>query len=345
MSMSETAAAERLQKILSRLGIASRRRAEEMITEGAVTVNGRVAQLGDKAIFGQDSIKVNGRLLVHAPSPVYYAFYKPRQVICAMEDMEGRPTLAEYLDRIKTRVYPVGRMDFMSEGLLLLTNDGEMLERIQKHPDIVRVYHVKVKGHPNEEMLERIRRGVKLLEPTPKLLKPYRVRLVDKFQQKALVEVVVRGSGAFDVKALFEARGFLVERVARFALGQITLRDLKPGEFMSLERTQVEALIAQTDLVLTRLEQDAQKQAEKQLKQEKSARAREARSHKRITPSSETGARSAGPRSRIKTGARSAAGAGPRSRAGADRRGKPSRGAPEKSGGARSGARSRIRTR
>lgn len=283
MPMSDASTAERVQKILSRLGIASRRKAEEMILEGAVTINGRVAKLGDKATFGQDSIKVNGRLLVHAPSPVYYAFYKPRQVICAMEDSEGRPTLAEYLDRIKTRVYPVGRMDFMSEGLLLLTNDGEMLDRIQKHPDIIRVYHVKVKGHPNEEMLDRLRRGVKLLEPFPKMLKPYRVRLIDKFQQKALVEVVIRGSGAFDVKALFEARGFLVDRIARHALGQITLKDLKPGEFMSLDKAQVEAIVSQTDLTLSRLEKEIEKQAEKQLKQAKSARVRATNAEKRIS--------------------------------------------------------------
>lgn len=301
--------AERLQKILSRLGIASRRKAEEMILEGAVTINGRVAQIGDKAVFGQDSIKVNGRLLVHVPTPVYYAFYKPRQVICAMEDAEGRPTLAEYLDRIKTRVFPVGRMDFMSEGLLLLTNDGEMLDRIQKHPDIVRVYHVKVKGHPNDEMIERLRRGAKIEDPVPKMLKPYRVRLLEKFNQKAMIEVVVRGSGAFDVKALFEARGFLVERIARFALGQITLKDLKPGEFMSLEKSQIEAVISQTELTLNRLDQEIEKQEQKK----KEARGRATKSETRITIRKDTraagGARKKAGSRVSKTGSRPSSGA------------------------------------
>lgn len=266
---------ERLQKILSQAGIASRRKAEDLIREGSVTVNGRPASIGDKAVFGKDAIKVNGKLLSAKPASVYYAFYKPRGVICALEDNEGRPTIADYLAHLKTRVYPIGRMDFNSEGLLLLTNDGDIVEKIQKHGELARVYRVKVKGHPTDEMLERIRKGVKIEEPTPKFLKPHLVRRSDDYANKALIEIVVLGGGAFDVKALFEAKGFLVEKVIRHSIGQITTNGLKPGEYRPLEYSQVEAVVKQTDLALQRIERDAERQEEIEAKLREKGRLRE----------------------------------------------------------------------
>ncbi len=254
---------ERLQKILSRLGIASRRQAEDLITQGEVTINGKVAKLGDRAVFGKDAIKVSGKLLVHEPTRVYIAFHKPRAVLCAMSDPEGgRPALGEYLSRVSARVYPVGRMDFMSEGLLLLTNDGDLTEKITKSPSLPRVYHVKVKGHPNEEMIDRIRKGAKLMEPEVRFLKPHSVRVLEDYSNKALVEVVVLGNGAFDVKALFEARGFLVEKITRDAIGQVGLRDMKPGEFRYLELSQVQAILDHPELKLKELEREAARAAE-----------------------------------------------------------------------------------
>ncbi|NCA17897.1 MAG: rRNA pseudouridine synthase, partial [Betaproteobacteria bacterium] len=125
-------AKERVQKILAKAGIASRRKAEELITMGEVTINGQVAKLGDQAEWGVDAVKVNGKLITATEQPVYLAFYKPKNVICAMEDPQGRPALAPYFVRVLARIYPIGRLDFTSEGLVLLTNDGAITEKIAK---------------------------------------------------------------------------------------------------------------------------------------------------------------------------------------------------------------------
>src|SRR5687767_13402863 len=116
-------AIERVQKILSRAGIASRRKAEDLITEGEVTINGKVAKLGDKAELGKDAIKVKGKLLQGVEPTMYLAFHKPKNIVSTLHDPEGRPDNGDYLKQIKARVYPIGRLDFTSEGLILLTND------------------------------------------------------------------------------------------------------------------------------------------------------------------------------------------------------------------------------
>jgi len=120
---------ERVQKILAKAGIASRRKAEELITLGEVTINGKVAKLGDQAEWGVDSVKVGGKLITTTEQPVYIAFYKPKNVICAMEDPQGRPSLAGYFTRVQARIYPIGRLDFTSEGLVLLTKPSEVKSR------------------------------------------------------------------------------------------------------------------------------------------------------------------------------------------------------------------------
>src|SRR5947209_889764 len=150
---------ERLQKILSQAGVASRRKAEEMIVEGRVTVNGQViTELGSKADLEQDHIKVDGRLL-HAPKrQVYIALNKPKGVVTTASDPEGRETVLHLMRGIKERVYPVGRLDYASEGLLLLTNDGEFAHRITSPAGhVTKTYVVKVKGEltPEQEKLFR----------------------------------------------------------------------------------------------------------------------------------------------------------------------------------------------
>ena len=251
-------AAERVQKILAQVGIASRRKAEELIVEGLVTINGKLAKLGDKAELGKDAIKVKGKLLqTKVEAPVYLAFNKPRGVISTLTDPEGRATLSEFLGKVKVRVFPVGRLDFNSEGLLLLTNDGNFTEKLQKRDDILRVYTVKVKGHLDEEMMERLKRPARL--GPGKVFKPYSVRLSRELEKKAQVEVVVQGSGAFDLKAFFELKGFLVEKVSRTAIGHITLKGLLPGHFRYLKASQVEALFEQPELAERHLEQEAEK--------------------------------------------------------------------------------------
>lgn len=241
-------AKERVQKILAKAGICSRRKAEEFITEGAVTINGKLAKLGDQAEWGKDAIKVRGKLLLQQETPTYLAFFKPKGVICALVDPQGRPCLADYLSKLTHRVYPIGRLDFNSEGLVILTNDGEFAEKIQRKDDITRVYSVKVKGHPTEEMIDRLRKGARIGTEIKRLFKPHEVHVKQELANKAVVQTVVMGSGAFDLRAYFELKGFLVEKISRTSVGHLTLRGLEPGRYRLLKQSQAYALLEQPEL-------------------------------------------------------------------------------------------------
>ena len=155
---------ERLQKIIAAAGIASRRSAEKLITSGAVSVNGTmVTELGSKADPEHDHIRVNGKLLHGAERQVYLLMNKPKGYVTTVSDPEGRPTVMDLLRGIRARVYPVGRLDYASEGLLLLTNDGELSNKLMKAASHVpKVYVVKVAGTPNEAGLEKLRRGLSI---------------------------------------------------------------------------------------------------------------------------------------------------------------------------------------
>ena len=155
---------ERLQKIIAAAGIASRRSAEKLITSGAVSVNGTmVTELGTKADPEHDHIRVNGKLLHGAERQVYLLMNKPKGYVTTVSDPEGRPTVMDLLRGIRARVYPVGRLDYASEGLLLLTNDGELSNKLMKAASHVpKVYVVKVAGTPNEAGLEKLRRGLSI---------------------------------------------------------------------------------------------------------------------------------------------------------------------------------------
>ena len=156
---------KRLQKILSEMGIASRRKSEELILEGRVTVNGQVATLGAKADAAKDHIKLNGKLLIRPEPKVYLMFHKPRGVVTTLNDPEGRPTVKDFLKKVKYRVFPVGRLDYDSEGLLLLTNDGDFAQSLL-HPSkkTFKTYLVKAKGEPDEAKIQKLRDGIKLME-------------------------------------------------------------------------------------------------------------------------------------------------------------------------------------
>ena len=273
---------ERVQKILAQAGIASRRKAEEMITEGLVTINGQVAKLGDRAEFGKDAIKVKGKLIGLAEDPVYVAFYKPRGVISMMEDPQGRPNLSTYLNKVRGRIFPIGRLDFNSEGILLLTNDGAFAEKIQKHDDIPRVYHVKVKGHPDAEMISRVARGAKMDKG---FVKPHTVRVSEELTSKAFVEVVMMGGGATDIQAMFENKGFLVDRVIRSAIGHINLAGLPPGDYKLLKASAMQALLDQPELAMNAIEkthEDLDEKDERKAVREEKRLAREEAREKRV---------------------------------------------------------------
>src|SRR4051794_4120894 len=159
-------AIERLQKIIAAAGIASRRKAEELITSGLVTVNGKlVTELGAKADVDTDHIKVNGKLLCGAEQHVYLMINKPRGYVTTVSDPEGRPTIMELAGREHARLYPVGRLDYMSEGLLLMTNDGDLAYKLmQAASHVPKTYLVKVSGEPDEASIERLRQGISISE-------------------------------------------------------------------------------------------------------------------------------------------------------------------------------------
>ncbi len=238
-----TMALERVQKILAQAGIASRRKAELLIRQSLVTINGKVAKLGDKAEMGRDAIKVEGKLLRFTEPPVYVAFYKPRGVISMLVDPEGRPTLADYLSKVRGRVFPVGRLDFNSEGLLLLTNDGKFAQDLQRRPDLKRVYEIKVKGRPDPELLRKLSKLERGGRVDRREIPPLTVKVLQDLTAKTKLEITVTGSGAMDLKTLLERNDFLVERMIRTTIGSIKLKELRPGEFRFLKKAEATAML------------------------------------------------------------------------------------------------------
>jgi 23S rRNA pseudouridine2605 synthase len=233
---------ERLQKILAHAGIASRRKAERYIQEGRVTVNGEiVSELGSKADLDSDHIKVDGRLIRTPKRHVYIVLNKPKEVVTTVSDPQGRQTVMHLLKKVKERVYPAGRLDYHSEGLLLLTNDGELANRVMSPAShLEKVYLVKANGRLTEEQERRFREGIALhgrrTAPAQlKLIKPadnpwYEVRIVEGRQNQ--------------IRIMFAHFGRLVEKLKRVKIGPLTLADLKPGEFRPLSDAEVARLHA-----------------------------------------------------------------------------------------------------
>jgi 23S rRNA pseudouridine2605 synthase len=231
---------ERLQKVLARCGIASRRQAEVLILEGAVTVNGRlVTELGTKVNQHKDKIKVNGKMLFTEIEPVYLALYKPRGYISSLADPEGRPHLGTLLAGIKERVVPIGRMDFNSEGLILLTNDGELHEKIFKARNVPRVYMLKIKGHPTQEDLEFLKNGIFTAQGVVRFAA---YNLEQALRNKSWLKLEVIEGANLDIRELLNMRGIMVDRIVRTAIGNISSKGLEPGQYRVLKRRDFEAL-------------------------------------------------------------------------------------------------------
>lgn len=231
---------ERIQKILSRCGIASRRMAEEMILEGRVMVNGMIATLGMKADITKDHIKVDGKLIRHTESLAYLILNKPKGCITSLYDSEGRPTIKDYLKGVKQRVYPVGRLDYNSEGLLLLTNDGELANAIL-HPSykIEKTYRVKVDGFLDDKKIQRLERGVKLEDG---MTAPARVRLIRKTEANSWLEITIHEGRKRQIRRMFEAIGHPVIKLKRIKINGIELGNLPSGTFRYLTQREVQRL-------------------------------------------------------------------------------------------------------
>lgn len=227
---------ERLQKILARAGVASRRKAEEYITEGRVTVNGKpVTELGSKADSERDHIKVDGRLLRAPRHLVYLALNKPDAVMTTVSDPEGRPTVMSLLKGVKERVYPVGRLDYHSEGLLLLTNDGDFANAIISAKNHVeKVYVVKINGPLTQEQEQQFRDGIAL---HGRKTAPAGLKLL-KMGANPWYEVTLVEGRTNQIRIMFKALGRLVERLRRVKIAFFKL-DVNPGEFRALTPQEV----------------------------------------------------------------------------------------------------------
>jgi len=233
--------ADRLQKVLAAAGIASRRASEELIVAGRVTVNGRVATIGDRVEAQSDIVEVDGERVIIDTTLRYLMLNKPQGVVSTTSDPEGRPTVMDLVN-LDERLYPVGRLDQDTEGLLLLTNDGDLAHRLL-HPSfgVERTYLALVPGPVRREPLRRLSDGV-MLDDGP--ARPKRVRVAEEHRGKALLEVVMTEGRKREVRRMLAEVGMPVERLARVAFGGVELGDLRQGKWRFLNRPEIARLHA-----------------------------------------------------------------------------------------------------
>jgi 23S rRNA pseudouridine2605 synthase len=231
---------ERLQKILVKAGYGSRRSCEELISAGRVRINGQVAILGNKADASQHQITVDGRAVKKAEDLVYIALYKPRGVISTVSDPEMRSSTKDLVP-VKENIYPVGRLDFDSEGLLLMTNDGD-LTNILTHPrfEHEKEYRVLVAAHPDNDQLTKWRRGL-VLEDGFKT-KPADVSLISKKGKGAWLNVILWEGHKRQIREMGKVSGLPVVRIVRVRIGELRLGNLKPKEWRYLTREEIAKL-------------------------------------------------------------------------------------------------------
>jgi len=232
---------ERLQKIIASAGIASRRAAEKLIKDGQVSVNGKVVtELGVKADPAKDVIRVRGARITVDPAKIYIVLNKPPGYITAMSDSRGRKTVADLVSEFTERLVPVGRLDYASEGLLVMTNDGDFSYRLQ-HPKfgITKTYLVKVRGRLNAASLTRIKKGLALEDG---FFKPLEVVVEKNNPRSTWLRFTIEGGRNRIVRRYLEALGFTVSRLVRTAIGEVELGALKPGESRLLTDSEVKKL-------------------------------------------------------------------------------------------------------
>ena len=237
---------ERLQKIIAAAGITSRRKAEQLISSGQVEVNGQVVtELGSKADPERDHIRVAGKLLHGPEHHVYLLLNKPKGFVTTAADPEGRPTVMALLHGLKTRVYPVGRLDYASEGLLLLTNDGDLANNLTRAASHVpKTYLVKVSGRPSDEGIAKLRSGVTLREPgkAPVKTAPAKIHLTRDAPNPWYEVTLIEGRNR-QIRRMFEEIGHHVEKIKRVRYGPLEL-DVAPGEYRRLQPEEVRQLQA-----------------------------------------------------------------------------------------------------
>lgn len=238
--------AERLQKLLARAGVASRRKVEELIVEQRVTVNGRIATLGDKADLEVDSVKLDGKRIRLPDRQRYLLMNKPKGVLTTLTDDKGRPTVIDLIPQgLRNGLFPVGRLDFQTEGLLVLTTDGELAQRIA-HPRFGcrKLYEVKVKGVPREEEIEKLRRGIVIdgRRTRPAYIDPLRRTARGEDEGNTWYEVQLGEGRSRQIREMFFRIGHPVQKLKRVAIGPLRDPELPSGTFRTLDEKEIEAL-------------------------------------------------------------------------------------------------------
>lgn len=236
----------RLQKYLSMCAVASRRKAEELIAQGKVKVNGRVAEIGDKVSPKHDTVTVSGRKIVANKKHYYIMLHKPRGFITTMDDEMGRKCVAELVKDVGARVYPVGRLDKDSEGLLLMTNDGEFANHMT-HPSkhIPKTYRVTVRPDVTEDMLTAFATG---MEIDGRITAPADAHVIEKQDNRVVMEIVLYEGRNRQIRKMCEALGLEVARLKRTSMGSLKLGMLPPGKWRELKEDEVHKLMVSSGM-------------------------------------------------------------------------------------------------
>ena len=235
--------AERLQKVMANAGVASRRASEKLIQEGRVMVNGVVVtELGTK-VESDDSISVDGKLLKKDEKKVYYLLYKPRGVISAAKDNKGREVVTDYLKDVPERLYPVGRLDYDTSGLLILTNDGDFANQMM-HPryKVDKTYVAKVEGLITPDSIKKLRNGV-VIDGKPTSRARAKILSRDAKKNTSIVSLTIHEGRYHQVKKMFDAGGHKVQKLSRTTYGTLTLDGLTSGEYRELSHNEVRELL------------------------------------------------------------------------------------------------------
>ncbi|WP_075036929.1 pseudouridine synthase [Halobacillus dabanensis] len=232
---------ERLQKVIAHAGVASRRKAEKLITDGKVTVNGKVVtELGTK-VGKNDDVEVEG-VPIDKEEPVYYLLYKPRGVISSVSDDKGRKVVTDYLPEVKERIFPIGRLDYDTSGLILLTNDGEFANMLM-HPshEVDKVYIAKTKGIPSPEQLKQLKKGFTVEGEYLKAVHA-KINSTDTRKNTAIVQIVLHEGKNRQVRRMFDALGFPLDKLKRERYGSLDLHGLNAGDYRPLKPFEVKQL-------------------------------------------------------------------------------------------------------
>ncbi|MCI6870898.1 MAG: pseudouridine synthase [Streptococcus hyointestinalis] len=231
----------RINKYIAHAGVASRRKAEELIKNGHVTINGTVVDNLATQVKASDRVEIDGSP-IYNEEKVYYLLNKPRGVISSVSDEKGRKTVVDLLPEVRERIYPVGRLDWDTSGLLILTNDGDFTDKmIHPRNEIDKVYLARVKGIATKENLRPLTRGVMV---DGRKTKPahYHIVKVDKEKNRSVVELTIHEGRNHQVKKMFEEVGLLVDKLSRIRFGTLDLAGLRPGEFRKLSKKEISQL-------------------------------------------------------------------------------------------------------